>query len=148
VHRSPPYDISLNLHSRQGETVETSVQIKLWFANATYQLCLGHLCTVHTNYIAHSDITAPTAAAAPQMVSIFPERDGSCHFTMQDEAGNTSKLCKTPLGHYEGQPLAGLMTLQNFIDGGCEVAVPRVLVCVKSIGARKKCKYHTTAALR
>jgi hypothetical protein len=102
---------------------------------------------VHTTYIAHSDITAPTAAVAPQMVSIFPERDGSCHFMIQDEASDTSELCKTPLGHHEGQPLAGLMTIQNFIDGGYEVAVPRVLVCVKSIGARKKCKYYATPEL-
>ncbi|KAH0559786.1 hypothetical protein GP486_003702 [Trichoglossum hirsutum] len=101
--------------------------VRLWFANAAYQLRLGDLCTVHASYIARSDITAPTAtaaaAAARQMVSIFPERDSSCHFMIQDEASGTSGLCRTPLGHHEGQPLAGLMTLQNFIDGGEKVDV-------------------------
>jgi hypothetical protein len=79
-------------------------------------------------------------AAVPLMVSIFPERDSSCHFMIKDEATDTGVLCKAPLGHHEGQPLAGLMTLQNFIEGGYEIAAPRILVCVKSIGARKKCR--------
>ena len=95
---------------------------------------------MHATYIANSDITNSTTAAAPLMVSIFPERDSSCHFMVKDEANDTSVLYKAPLGHREGQPLAGLMTLQNFIEGGYEVATPRILVCVKSIGARKKCR--------
>ena len=115
------------------------MQVRLWFAHAAYQLCLGQLCTVHATYIAHSDVMNPTAAVAPLMVSIFPERDSSCHFMAQDQASDIGIICKTPLGHREGQPLAGLMTLQNFIEGGYEVAMPRILVCVKSIGARKKC---------
>ncbi|KAH0545129.1 hypothetical protein FGG08_000741 [Glutinoglossum americanum] len=113
--------------------------VRLWFANDAYQLCLGDLCTIHATYIAHSDIISPTTSVASLMVSIFPERDNSCHFIIQDSmSGDTSVLCKIPLGYHEGQPLAGLMTLQNFIEGGYEVANPRVLVCVKSIGARKK----------
>ncbi|KAI9767779.1 MAG: hypothetical protein M1840_005460 [Geoglossum simile] len=121
-----------------GKETERRTQVKLWFANAAYQLCLGQLCTVHATYIANADITNPATAAAPLMVSIFPERDSSCHFMIKYGANDTGVLCKTPLGHHEGQPLAGLMTLQNFIEGGYEVAMPRILVCVKSIGARKK----------
>jgi len=119
--------------------VKRLAQVRLWFANAAYQLCLGQLCTVHAAYIANSDVTNPTPAVAPLMVSIFPERDSSCHFMIKHELDDTGVLCKTPLGHCEGQPLAGLMTLQNFIEGGYEVATSRILVCVKSIGARKRC---------
>lgn len=47
-------------------------------------------------------------------------------------------MFKTPLGYREGIPLSGLMTLQNFIDGGCDVTDAKILVVVKSIGAKKK----------
>ena len=30
------------------------------------------------------------------------------------------------------------MTLKNFVDGGYDVAEAKILVCVKSIGAKKK----------
>jgi len=46
-------------------------------------------------------------------------------------------MCKRPLGHRKGQALAGLMTLQNFIDGGHEVTDARVIVIVKSLGVKK-----------
>lgn len=45
---------------------------------------------------------------------------------------------RTPLGYTEGVPLDGLMTLQNFIDGGYDVTDARILVVVKSIGSKKK----------
>jgi hypothetical protein len=35
--------------------------------------------------------------------------------------------------------LPGLMTLKSFTDGGYDIDDPKLLVCVKSIGARKKC---------
>jgi hypothetical protein len=38
--------------------------------------------------------------------------------------------------------LPGLMTLKSFTDGGFDVDEPKLLVCVKSIGARKRCKYR------
>lgn len=31
------------------------------------------------------------------------------------------------------------MTVKNFLDGGYDVEDSKILVCVKSIGARKKC---------
>ena len=46
----------------------------------------------------------------------------------------------TPLGYEEGKQLAGLMTLKNFVEGGHEVVDGKILVCVKSIGGRKKCE--------
>ena len=74
------------------------------------------------------------------VTSIFPERDNSCYFLVQ-EKGDEGVLCKTPLGYKDGKQLGGLITLKNFVDGGHEVAVGKVLVCVKSIGGRKRCKY-------
>lgn len=49
-------------------------------------------------------------------------------------------LCRTPLGYKSGRQLAGLMTLKNFIQGGSDVTEGKVLVCIKSIGARRKCR--------
>lgn len=57
---------------------------------------------------------------------------------MIHENSDEGVLCKTPLGYREGNPLAGLMTLKNFVDGGYDVIDGRMLVCVKSVGARKK----------
>jgi hypothetical protein len=56
-------------------------------------------------------------------------------------------LCKTPLGYREGQPLAGLMTLKNFVDGGYDVADGRLCVCVKSVGFRKKSLFYPSHTL-
>ena len=57
---------------------------------------------------------------------------------MVHENSDDDKLCKKPLGYRRGQPLPGLMTLQNFIDGGYDVIDAKILVVVKSIGAKKK----------
>lgn len=45
---------------------------------------------------------------------------------------------RTPLGYVEGVPLDGLMTLQNFVQGGWDVTDAKILVVVKSIGSKKK----------
>lgn len=47
-----------------------------------------------------------------------------------------------PMGHEDGKQLTGLMTLRNFIEGGHEVKDGKILVCVKSIGTRKKCRFN------
>ena len=54
-------------------------------------------------------------------------------------AENGSVLYRTPHGYKAGRQLAGLMTLKNFIQGGSDVTEGKVLVCIKSIGARRKC---------
>lgn len=81
--------------------------------------------------------------------SIFPERDNSCYFMVVDEkkkyasdtasAENGAVLYRTPHGYKAGRQLAGLMTLKNFIQGGSDVTEGKVLACIKSIGARRKC---------
>jgi len=39
------------------------------------------------------------------------------------------------------------MTLKSFTDGGYDVEEPKLLVCVKSIGARKKCEWFLSPIL-
>lgn len=71
-------------------------------------------------------------------MSVFPERDNSCYFMVQEQSDD-GVLFKTPLGYREGSAMDGLMTLKNFVEGGSEVADGKILVAVKSIGGRKKC---------
>ena len=78
-----------------------------------------------------------SSVAAPLFASLFPERDRSCHL-MVHELSDDGTMYKRPLEHREGRPLHGLMTLQNFSDGGYDVADAKILVVVKSIGQRRK----------
>lgn len=57
---------------------------------------------------------------------------------MLHQNSDDGTLCKRPLGFRERQPLAGLMTLDNFVNGGYDVLDARILVVVKSIGAKKR----------
>ena len=59
---------------------------------------------------------------------------------MVQENSDDGTLCKAPTGYEDGKQLAGLMTLKNFAAGGYEVTDSRILVCVKSIGGKKKGK--------
>ncbi|KAJ9665735.1 hypothetical protein H2201_004220 [Coniosporium apollinis] len=114
-----------------------ALTVRLWYANKDYNLRLGHLVTVWTPHISHSETGQLAPSSAPLFASIFPERDRSCHF-MVHENSDEGVQCKTPLEYKEGQPLAGLMTLKNFIEGGYDITDGKILVCVKSIGPRKK----------
>lgn len=80
-------------------------------------------------------------AFAPLFVSVFPERDRCCHFMVREKSDRDG-LCRTPLGYREGRQLGGLMTLKGFVDGGYDVSDGKILVVVKSIGARKKGLLH------
>ena len=79
------------------------------------------------------------SSSAPLFVSLFPERDRSCHLMVHQNSDNGT-MCAAPLGYRDGRRLSGLMTLQNFIDGGYDVIDAKILVVVKSIGAKKKGK--------
>ena len=78
-----------------------------------------------------------SSLSAPLFASLFPERDRSCHL-MVHENSDDGKMCTTPLEYREGRPFSGVMTLQNFVDGGYDVFGAKLLVVVKSIGAKKK----------
>lgn len=60
---------------------------------------------------------------------------------MLHENSDDGESMKIPLGYREGRPLNGIMTLQNFIDGGCDVVDAKILVYVKSVGVKKRGEY-------
>jgi len=104
-----------------------------------YDLCLGQLVSVWAPHVSSGEHGTLSTTNAPLFVTIFPERDRSCHF-MIHKTSDKGMLCKTPLGYREGQQLASLMTLSGFLEGGYDVSDGKILVVVKSIGARKKGK--------
>ena len=112
-------------------------QVRLWYAKVDYKLRLGQLVSVWTPHISTSDLGSLSLQGTSLVTSIFPERDSSCYFMVQDNS-DTGTLCKTPLGYVDGKQLASLMTLKSFVEGGHEVDDGKILVCVKSIGGRKK----------
>ena len=59
---------------------------------------------------------------------------------MVQEKSDEGMMCKSPLGYRDGKQMDRLMMLKNFIEGGYELADGKILVCVKSIGGRKKCE--------
>ena len=78
-----------------------------------------------------------SSTSAPLFTSLFPERDGSCHLMVHENSDDGS-MCNTPLEYHEGLPLSGVMPLQNFVDGGCDVIDAKILLIVKSVGVKKK----------
>ena len=115
------------------------VQVKLWYAKVDYNIHLGVLVSIWTPHVSNAESNALTIKDASLITSIFPERDNSCYFIVQTQS-DEGVMCKTPLGYRDGRQLDGLMTLKSFIEGGHELMDAKVLVCVKSIGARKKCE--------
>ncbi|KAL8937210.1 MAG: hypothetical protein Q9216_004538 [Gyalolechia sp. 2 TL-2023] len=116
------------------------MMIRLWYANIDYDLRLGQLVSLWTSHISPTEYArhgSSTHQSASYATSIFPERDNSCYFMIQADK-DTGMLFKKPLGYTNGKPLTGLINLRAFIDSGHEIANGRVLVCVKSVGGRKK----------
>ena len=113
---------------------------------------LGSLVSVWTTHVSVGDPGAkvgPTTVTASAVtrkvddrlfVNIFPERDQRCYFRIHDDEidADEDAVCRTPLGYREKKALPGLMTLKSFVEGGHEIEGCKVLVCVKSIGCRKK----------
>jgi hypothetical protein len=113
--------------------------VRLWYANTQYKLKLGQLVSVWTVHISNSsehNSLAPNTA--PLFTTIFPEGERNCYFMVHENSDDGTRF-KRPYGVRESKVLSGLMTLKNFTDGGYDVEEPKLLVCVKSIGARKKC---------
>jgi hypothetical protein len=114
--------------------------VRLWYANTQYKLKLGQLVSVWTVHISNSsehNSLAPNTA--PLFTTIFPEGERNCYFMVHENSDDGTRF-KRPYGVRESKVLPGLMTLKSFTDGGYDVEEPKLLVCVKSIGARKKCK--------
>jgi hypothetical protein len=53
------------------------------------------------------------------------------------ENGDSGDKYRVPLGYWKTKTLGDLMTLKSFIDGGNEIPESKILVCVRSIGAKK-----------
>ncbi|SMQ45768.1 unnamed protein product [Zymoseptoria tritici ST99CH_3D7] len=113
-----------------------AITIRLWFATQAPRIQLGSLVSIWTNHVSNGENGNLASMTAPLFSSLFPERDRNCHFMIHENSDDGRY--RTPLGYRQGVPLNGLMTLQNFIDGGYDVADAKILVVVKSIGARKK----------
>lgn len=119
-------------------------QVKLHYAKVDYGLRLGLLVSVWTPHVSHADTSASSSLTVPDaalVTSIFPERENSSCIEVREESEGGGGLCKTSTDiRCKGKQLPGLITLKNYIEGGHEVAVAKVLVCVKSVGGRKRCK--------
>jgi hypothetical protein len=117
-----------------------TMSVRLWYDKTTYPLKLGQLVTVWAVHISQGDGHVGLApSAAPLFTSIFPENERNCHFMIHERSDNGTMI-KRPFGATDSQVLPGLMTLKSFMDGGFDVDDCKLLVCVKSIGPRKKCK--------
>ncbi|KAL8761698.1 MAG: hypothetical protein Q9184_002202 [Pyrenodesmia sp. 2 TL-2023] len=118
-----------------------TLTVRLWFAKIDYQLRLGQVVSVWTTRISHMDFTdgnLSTAQAASSATTIFPERDKCCYI-MVEESLTEEKIFRAPIGYHSDEQFPGLVTLKRFVDGGHELPNVKVLVCVKSVGGRKKC---------
>ncbi|QSZ32954.1 hypothetical protein DSL72_002537 [Monilinia vaccinii-corymbosi] len=115
------------------------VLVKLHFANQPYPLKLGHLLSIWTAFI--SDISKADGASTPGIfvcANLFPGRNTSDHVMIHTHSG-ASDVCRVPLGYSKGEALSGLMTLEAYLNGGYDGVIGvKLLICVKSIGARKK----------
>lgn len=60
---------------------------------------------------------------------------------MFHENSDSGSMCKKPYSCNDLEEVPGLMTVKNFTNGGYDVENCKVLVCVKSIGARKRCEF-------
>ncbi|KAF1971037.1 hypothetical protein BU23DRAFT_537230 [Bimuria novae-zelandiae CBS 107.79] len=115
-----------------------AMTVRLWYAKSMYSLKLGQLVTIWTVHISQGDGQVGLApSAAPLFTTMFPEGERNCHF-MVHERNDDGVMFTRPFGARDSQVLPGLMTLRNFTDGGFDVDDCKLLVCVKSIGARKK----------
>lgn len=117
-----------------------TMSVRLWYAKSVYPLELGQLVSLWTVHISQGYGQVGLApSTAPLFTSIFPEHERNCHFMIHERSDDGS-IFKRPFGARDSQVLPGLMTLKNFVDGGFDVDDCKVMVCVKSIGPRKKCK--------
>jgi hypothetical protein len=115
-------------------------QVKLYYAKVSYQIHLGHLVSIWTPHTSHADTISLTLQNAYLATSIFPERDNTCYF-MSQKNSDGGTLCRKPQGYTPGKELSHLISLKNFIGGGHEVSNGKIMICVKSIGGKRKSKF-------
>lgn len=126
-----------------------TILIKLWYATMTYDLRLGNLLTCWTTHThSTSSLTGITETvmipSAPIVTSIFPERDTGCHIQVHDEEGRLGTSCRTPVNYFTGDPLPGLMSLEQYMNvRENDIVEARLIVCVVAIGepTTSECRY-------
>ncbi|KAL2071499.1 hypothetical protein VTL71DRAFT_12734 [Oculimacula yallundae] len=118
-----------------------AISIKLYFARDQYPLKLGQLLTFWTVFISDtSKIGSSIISTVNVCANMFPGRVTSDHILIHT-TGSTDSICHAPLEYKKNQPLPGLMTLDTWLQGGHDGVVnAKILVCVKSLGAKKTIK--------
>ncbi|KAJ4362303.1 hypothetical protein N0V83_010396 [Neocucurbitaria cava] len=112
--------------------------VRLWYANIQYKVRQGQLVTLWTVHISNSsDHNSLAPSAASLFTSIFPEGERNCHFMVHENSDDGTQF-RRPFNCRDSKALPGLMTLKSFTNGGYDIEEPKLLVCVKSIGARKR----------
>ncbi|KAH8601721.1 hypothetical protein B0O99DRAFT_713739 [Bisporella sp. PMI_857] len=116
-----------------------AISIKLYFSSNRYSLKVGQLLSIWTTFISDPSKTEAAVIKGIEVyANIFPGRVTSDHLMIHNNT-STDSACRIPLGYRKEQPLAGLMTLASYIGGGHDgVTDAKILVCVKSIGAKKR----------
>ncbi|KAB2576349.1 hypothetical protein DBV05_g4945 [Lasiodiplodia theobromae] len=136
---------------------EGVIVVRVWHMNhnASYPLLrLGSLITVWTTHITpfvatENESAGSFSASSPSSMlrlytSVFPERERGSHVQIHaDGDAENGTRCRKPLstgssgvdGVDTGKEL---MTLAAFASGGYKAADAKVLVCVKSVGVKKK----------
>ena len=113
--------------------------MKLWYFRAKFEtIVLGRLVSVFTPHVSASE---PGGVSNVPFVTIIPERDRSSYFVVHrdGETVEGSQGVSVPLGYDEDKrELGDLITLKGFFDGGHDLDGVKILVCVKSVGRRKK----------
>ncbi|KXJ87746.1 hypothetical protein Micbo1qcDRAFT_207938 [Microdochium bolleyi] len=101
-----------------------------------YQPHLGQRVTIWASFIGVS--IGGELNQAPCSTSVYPGRAGTTHIVFHRDA-DSCELYRSPLGSSSDSngDLAGLMTLQEFLNTGFEYDQCKILVCVRSIGRRK-----------
>jgi hypothetical protein len=114
--------------------------VRLWYANTVHKIRLGQLVTVWTVHVSlSSEHNSLAPSTAPLFTSIFPEGERNCWFMVHKNSDDGTQF-RRPFNCAKEKALPGLMTLKSFTDGGYDVEDCKLLVCVKSIGARKRCE--------
>ncbi|KAF2276361.1 uncharacterized protein EI97DRAFT_398063 [Westerdykella ornata] len=113
-----------------------AVTVRLWYAQVRYNPHLGQVVTVWTVHISHGTKSYLTSRPAPYFTSIFPERERCCHIIFHESTEDDGNCYRHPYGCSGTELVPGLMTLREFTNGGYDVEEAKLLVCVKSIGAR------------
>jgi hypothetical protein len=120
--------------------------VRLWYNDNTYRIRLGQLVTLWTVHVSNSsEHNSLAPSTAPLFTSIFPEGERNCYFMIHENSDDGTQF-KRPFNCKDSKTLSGLMTLKSFADGGYDINEPKLLVCIKSIGARKRCLSYTHSA--